>query len=231
MATGSASPRWHKWRRAWPHIRAILIFFHVAAMLTFCLPGPGRVLRKESWKAPPSQRQFKNWSARVNSIGFNTTPKSFEAWLWDVSESYAGVHRKVSRPFWRYMRRFHLYQGWALFSSPQLTPVEIHIDIHDPATGYRPIYVQRSDTHSWHRDLFDSNRMRKLVGRIGRRKTLGRYPDLVKWVARTAAREFPSADKVRIRLLRYSALPPGSDRLRDNERFTDLRILKLESYR
>jgi hypothetical protein len=44
-----------KWIRAWPHVRTLLIVYHVIAVLVMALPSPHRMTDKAAWKTPQSQ--------------------------------------------------------------------------------------------------------------------------------------------------------------------------------
>jgi hypothetical protein len=213
-----------RWRRSWPHLRAGLIFVHLAAVLVMCTPGPGRLLNRSQWKSAESQAQFAGWANRLRSIGIDTTAAGLEAWLWDRAGEYASVRRRIERPFAPYVQRLHLYQGWSLFSQPQRHPVRLHVDL-DRGDGWQPIHVQGSSEHTWRRAQLSHHRLRKLIGRVGRRKNLGSYGRLVDWLARVAAADFPDGQRLRVRLYRYRTAAPG-DRVADGT-FTDERIIDL----
>lgn len=208
----------------WPHLRAGLVLFHVAAVLVMCTPGPGRLLNREQWKSAESQAQFEAWAGRLGALGIDTTAAGLEAWLWARAGQYAGVRRQLERPFTPHVGRLHLYQGWSLFSQPQRHPVRLHIDV-DEGTGWRPIYVQGSGQHRWRAAQLRHHRLRKLIGRVARRKNLGSYPRLVDWLSRAAVRDFPAAAQLRVRLYRYRTAPPGGDLA--GGRFTDERTFDL----
>jgi hypothetical protein len=214
------------WSQAWPHLRTVLIAYHVAAVLLTCTPPPGQVIDKSRWKSPAGQAQFRKWSDRLG-----TSPEKLEAWLWARGESYAAVRRVLLRPFRGYVDGLRLDQGWALFTNPQRNPAQLEVELHTPGHGWRWLTSLRSGVFDWKREQLDNHRLRKLVGRIARRQRPHIYDRLVRWLAREAAREFPEADRLRVQLFRFHTNGPGASPRLSNGRFTDVRVFDLETYR
>lgn len=185
------------WRRAWPHIRTVLIAYHAIAILLFATPYPTRVPAR--WKS--------------------------------AARTYKSVRATLTRPFSLYVRTLYLLQGWALFTNPQRDPARVEVELHTPGEGWRTITVQRSEVFDWKREQLDNHRLRKLVGRIARRRTPRIYNRLVRWLAREAAREYPGADRMRVQLFRYHTNPPGAAPRLTDGRFTDARVFNLEDFR
>lgn len=219
----SARDRW------WPHLRTALIFFHLAAVLVYCLPPPGKVADPAYWKTEQSQSELGVWAKRIDSLGIDTSKEEFEQWLWRVTQRYVAVRRALDRPFGRYVRTMHTNQGWSLFSQPQTQPVRVVVDLQEPGAGFRRIYESRSDEHTWRRAQFDHNRIRKFVGRIGRRSTRELYWQLGNWIARMAARDFPRSGFVKVRLYRYRTAAPGGETSQGT--YTDERVIALGDFR
>ena len=186
------------WVRAWPHLRALLIAFHLAAVLVLAFtPFP------------------------------HSVPERFES----AARTYKRVREKVRKPFNGYTNALYLKQGWSLFTNPQRTPARLEVALHTPNEGWRTIAVQRSEVFDWKREQLDNHRARKLVGRIARRKSKRIYNRVVTWLAREAARDFPEADRLRVRLFRYRTGAPGEVPRLTEGRYTDTRVLSLEAYR
>lgn len=213
----------------WPHLRTALIMFHLASVLVYCLPPPSKVADPAYWKTAQTQAELEVWAKRIDSIGIDTDKASFEAWLWGMTQRYVSLRTAMERPFRPYVHYLHTNQGWSLFSQPQTNPVRVVVDIQDPETGFRRIYESRSNEYTWRRTEFDHNRIRKFVGRIGRRSTKQLYWQLGDWIARMAARDFPRAGFARVRLFRYHTAPPGGEPSQGE--YTDERVIELEQYR
>jgi hypothetical protein len=203
--------------------------FHLASVLVFCLPPPTKVADPAYWQTPQSQAELGVWARRLDSLGIDTNKEEFEAWLWRLTQRYVSLHDTASWPFRPYVHYAHTNQGWSLFSQPQTTPVRVIVEVQQPGVGFRRIYESRSSTHTWRRAEFDHNRIRKFVGRIGRRSTRQLYWQLGDWIARMAARDFPSAGFVRVQLYRYRTAAPGG-KVAEGE-YTDERLIDLGQYR
>lgn len=220
---------WTARDRWWPHLRTALIFFHLASVLVFCLPPPGKVADPAHWKTEQTQAELGVWANRVDSLGIETNREEFEQWLWGVTQRYVAVRKTLDRPFGPYVRYVHTGQGWSLFSQPQTNPLRVVVELQEPGAGFRRIYESRSNQYTWRRTEFDHNRIRKFVGRIGRRTTRELYWQLGDWIARMAARDFPRSDFVKIRQYRYHAAAPGETP--GEGTYTNERVIALEDYR
>lgn len=220
-----------RWRRWWPHLRALLILFHIAAILLMCTPPAEQVLDRNRWRSPVGQTQFETWASRLEAVGIDTTPAGLESWLWERAKTYARVRRIAGKPFDPYVRALNLHQGWALFTNPQRRPAQVVAWLHTPGRGWETIYAQRSEVFDYKREQLDNHRLRKLAGRIARRRRPRMYSRLATWLARSAARDFPEADRLRVMLFRYRTHAPGAPRRLTDGRFTDTRHFVLEQYR
>lgn len=219
-------------RRAWPHLRAALIFGHLAAVLVMCLPAPYKMASRQQWRTAQAKTELASWAARLRSAGIDTSAEELEAHLFGLTRSYLRLRSRVNRPFERYHRVAEMRQGWSMFSHPQTHPGWLHVEVREPnSADYRPVYVQRSRRHTWRRDQFEHNRLRKLIGRISRRPPgHPSYRQLADWIARKAAMDFPRASHVRVRMFRARTYKPGRGTPPPGK-FTDQRIYSLERLR
>lgn len=218
-------------KRAWPHVRAVLIFLHVAAIFVMCLPAPYKMANKRSWKTAQARAEVAGWAKRLSSVGVNMTPEEFEEQMYGITLSYLKLRTRVNKPFRRYHRISELRQGWAMFTYPQTHPGWLHVDLLKPGGKYQPIYIQHSDEHEWRRTQFDNNRLRKLLGRVARRHHgHPAYIALSNWIARQAAKDFPDASHVRVRHFRQRTLKPGRGKPPPGK-FVGQRIYPLDRYR
>ena len=91
---------------------------------------------------------------------------------------------------------------------------------------WRTIYRSRSKEHDYLGGQLDHNRMRKLVARCGRDGRL--FDHVARWIAREAARDFPNALALRVRLERFDSLPPEGVRAGLLPSYQTQRSLELE---
>jgi len=211
VSSASTGPRTKTW---WPHVRAALVLLHVFAVVVLALPRPGAVTNRRAYRSENAQTEFRQWSARLNGLGFVTSPPELERDVYATALRYASVHRSVTTPMQRYADVAGTRQGWSMFASPQRHPGEVHVDIRTGA-NWITITRPRSEEHAWLRSKLDHNRIRKLQGRFARTFYPRRYRAFARWLAREATRDFPDAVEVRVRLVRYHSLP--ADRVRAGE--------------
>jgi hypothetical protein len=50
-----------RWIRSWPTLRAVLVGYHVLAVLVLSFPAPPSNMRREAWDNPTVQREFQLW--------------------------------------------------------------------------------------------------------------------------------------------------------------------------
>lgn len=195
----------------WPHLRALFIAFHVAAVVALSLPTPRVMLDSRGWESENTRIELVRWSERLRQLGIDTTPEGFGQAVRRLAERYLGVHAVITAPFAQYSRVTGTIQGWAMFAAPQKYPAELHIDVLEGQT-WRPIYRPHSAEHDFWGERFRHNRMRKQLGRFARTFHAGTYDRLAQYVAREAARAYPQARAIRVRLWRYATLAPEAVR-------------------
>jgi hypothetical protein len=78
----------------------------------------------------------------------------------------------------------------------------------DRGSGWEPLYVARSDDHTWRRSLLDHDRSRAAIFRYSWKHYTVHRRAFVDWVAREVAAEDPSARQVRISWMRYRTPSP-----------------------
>lgn len=226
--------------RCWPELRALLIGLHLLAVVLLSLPAPDRLGDRASWKAPGAQQEFRSWAERLARLGWHTTPEAFEAALWRLTRGYLAWRERATAGFATYADLVGAQQGWRMFSNPQTRPARLEVALAEAGPGgcarplaFRPIYVARSERHRWRHIQLDHNRVRKLTGRVGRSERRAAYEELVAWLGRQAARDFPRGCALRVRRLVFTSLPPAQVRAGEtpavevaDERLVDLRRLR-----
>ena len=204
----------HRWRAraslAWPQIRAALILFHFAAVVVTCLPPAHKMLKKDRWHGAKVEAKFAAWAERLGKVGIETSPTGLHKWVRARTETYGRLRDFVGGWFQPYTDPLYLHQGWSLFSKPQRRPVLIQIDLRRGSEEWEPIYETRSSTLDWRARMFDNNRLRKLVGRIGRRQNRHLFTALSSWIARLVALEFDDVSDIRVRVIRFRTAKPGT---------------------
>lgn len=201
-------------------------------MIVLSLPRPAALRRESSWRSGHVQREIRAWSRQLSALGIDTDPSRLEQTLRRGTDRYVAVHESISFPFAAYAMLTGSRQGWQMFASPQRFPAEVHVDVWRDSQ-WQPIYRPHSE-YDWNHEQLLHNRFRKFQGRFARRFIARHYNDFCEWIARGVARDFPKAERVRIRLYTYELQTPPAiargDRARPSE-YRHARQFDLESLR
>ncbi len=200
------------WRR---YLVYGFVTLHVVAISLMAFPAPAGVMDKEDWSNPLAQEEFAAWSARLHGLGLDIGPGDLERWLWDAAERYMDVREKALAPFRPYYKLCGTGQGWRMFVGPNLFPTRLSIEVHE-AGRWHPVYMERDPEHTWLGARLDHEHWRTAIFTMAffqHYKELGQFAH---WVARRAARDFPRADEVRVRL--YKSRTPMPEEVRADRR-------------
>lgn len=200
-------------RKAWPHVRVVLIGLHALAVVALTLPTPHSVANRQDWQNPNMQADLQQWTDRLGWLGYDSK-EELENDLWRLAQSYLQFRKVIIKPFQIYSKYSGTRQGWRMFANPRVRSAELHIDIHVDGR-WIPVYRPESSEYDFWDTKFRHNRFRKLLGRIGNKKHINTYRFLARFLAGRAAHAFPDADHIRCRLYRYPILPPERVRAGD----------------
>jgi hypothetical protein len=215
------------WSRAWPHVRAALVLLHALAITLLALPAPEGAMDRAAWQQPTVQQELKNWADGLNSVGFNVSPQELEDRLWKLADGYMSLRDTATSPFDRYYEYCGTYQGWRMFSGPQMYPARLHIDIEERGQ-WRPVFVERDPQHRWLASELDSYRFRAFRFRLANMSGFeSEYQLFARWVAVRASRDFPDADRVRVSLFRYTLRTPAEVRAGEAEQGEFEQVIEL----
>jgi hypothetical protein len=174
--------------RYWPHVRAVLVALHLLAVVILSIPSSAALTNRRGWESSNAKAEFRNWATRLQRVGWDVTPEQFESKLWAVNVAIGKWRDRVAWPFGHYARLTGARQGWQMFATPQKVPAELHVDVLVDGQ-WQPL-------------------VRQQLGRFARTFYPDRYEAVARWFATAAARDFPEATGVRVRLWRYASLPP-----------------------
>ena len=196
------------WRRSWPQIRAALIAAHVASIVVLSVPGKGMLTNPRAWDTPNARAELAAWSDRLGRMGIATSPEALGADVLRIGTAVGTWRDRIAWPFSHYAQLTGARQGWQMFLRPQQHPAELHVDVL--VDGQWQALVRPWDPEStWRARQRAHNRVRKLLGRFARTFYPSRYDSVARWFARHAARDFPAATDVRVRLWRYRSPSPA----------------------
>lgn len=198
-----------RWIQRWPAVRAVLVAYHVLAVILVAFPSPPGNLSRGAWDNPTIQNEFRLFAERLRAVGVHKTPKELDADLYALAKKYLSVRDKVTAPFAPYATYAGVRQSWRMFVGPQRYPVRIEVNIRDkPGGEWRKVYESRAPEDAWLHATFEKYRMRRVVYATAWDNPR-QFKQLCDWIAARAARDFPQAVEVMIRHLRYRTPTPA----------------------
>ena len=191
----------------WPHVRAALVSLHLLAIVIMATPSLGGAMSRKAWQQETVQSEFSAWSGRLNGLGFDTTPAGLEDWAWGVATKWTEIRKSLNEPLSPYHEYVGVRQRWRMFAAPHRVPARLEIEMQKGGQWHK-VYVQGSDRYNWRSHQLAHERMRAAIFKYQwpqNRKTLG-Y--LHEWIAARAEEDYPDADAVRMRFVRYRTPSP-----------------------
>lgn len=203
---GDSAPTWAG-RQWWPHVRAALVAAHIGAVVVLALPdiaGPGS--NKTAWKNPTVQSEISAWADRLGM------PKEdLEQTAWTVATTWTIWMSQLRAPIEPYSRYAGVRQKWRMFVAPHRYPATLHVDVYEQG-AWRPVYLSRSDEHTWNARALDHTRMRSMQFRYAWPQYKRHYRRFARWVARAAFEDFSEASRVRVRWYGFKTPTPAEVR-------------------
>jgi hypothetical protein len=195
-------------RAVFRHVRAALVAWHVAAIVTAAIPGPSVGVGGAIWRQPSVQAELAAWSARLG-----TTPARLQAWLVPAATEAFRVRHAVRRPFAPYLAWTGTEQTWQLFSAPDRVPMRFQIAARrGEFAPWETLFEERAAGATWHASYFDHARVRRAVFWYGWLSFAAPEGSHCAWVARQVFRERPDVQVVRCRY--YRAPTPSAAQVR-----------------
>lgn len=183
------------------HLRAVLVLLHVLAVFVMAFPAPVGAMNKKYWRTADTQALFESYAGALQSVGLDLSSQALEAWLWDAGTAYLAVRNDVVEPFRPYLSATGSLQSWRMFGTVNRRPAWLVVEVGSD-DAWRPVYMMRSDEHSWMREQLDQERMRALVNSYSWLSHKSSYDQFSVWLARRAAVDFPDASHMQIRMER-----------------------------
>lgn len=219
---------------------AYLLLAYAVLCLAMALPSGSRLTNRAVWNSPLNQASFSAWAKGLSQVGIRVTPQQLQDHAWRVTRSYVAVQSLLLAPFWMLAPQLGFNQGWPMFSNPQTVPARLWVEL-DSGAGFEPLYVTGSAEHTWQRRFFEHHRIRKVVGRLNRDEVHADYEALGRWLARRAARQYPDARQLRLRLYTWRTQPATQAAAesvassvefgRPGGKFTRAKVFSLSEYR
>ena len=219
--------------RAWfPHLRAVLVALHILAIAALSTPDLGAALNRKAWKAPTVQDEMKAWAERFSGLGADISPAELEERVWSVATSWAELRDSMLIPFQPYADFAGTRQRWRMFAAPNRVPARLRIAVEIEGQ-WRTVYEARSEEYTWQRRRLGTERVRVTIHRASWAHHNRDHTRLSDWIADEAARDFPTATRVRVSFIRARTPTPAQTRAGEapSEKEERVRLRVLEGRR
>lgn len=193
-----------------PHWQGILIALHLVAITVGSLPVlvDERGLTEETFQDPLVQAEFKIWAERLN-----VDPEDFGDGVWNAASGLLHTQRALQAPFEPYYEIAGTRQRWRMFPGALENPSRLRIDVLEEG-DWRTVY--RLGSHDpgeqWLAKWFDRDRFRAALNLYAWDVYPEAYEEFVTWLAKVAADDFPTAERIRVGYEVVSALSPEEAR-------------------
>jgi hypothetical protein len=189
-------------------VRAVLITVVIASQLVEAAPIPHEVTR-DHLNSPVGKEQLGWWSAKLGSVGFETTPTDLGSRLQTVTRSLSGAHKKILAPQEWLEKWIGFGQGWALFADPDTYPTRLSIRVRR-GRSWELVFQNLDPEHAWSDPILRFRRIRGCYDAGSyRSRPSGPYRRFTTWVSNRLFAEDPTIEEVEVSTLRTHTTLPG----------------------
>lgn len=220
-------------RRAWPHLRALLILVHLVAISLAALPRVSApALTKSARQSPAARAEIAAWTERLASWGVEVEPEVLEQRSLELLEGWLELRTTLNSPFRPYIATFGLRQPWMLFPGADRFPAQLVIELEREGS-WETVQTLYPTSGPWKARLARNTRVHGVVYSASWPVHRSHYDELGRWLAREAARDFPEATRLRLSIERGHMRSPEQVRegFVPEVRTHQARTFELESYR
>jgi hypothetical protein len=201
---GRETPPW------WLQLRAALVSLHLTAILLLAFPAPPDFAANRSlWKDARAQVELAAWAERLDHLGIHTSAGELEDTLFTTTCAYLDIRNRLVRPFRAYYTYCGTYQCWQMFAGPDRAPTRLTMDIEERGQ-WQTVLVERDPNYPWLDSWLSHHRMRPALFNLANNPA--GFQTFAGWLAEQAVRDFPKAERVRVRYVKR--LTPTPEDLR-----------------
>jgi hypothetical protein len=195
-----------------------LITFHVVAITMMAMPSPPPgMMSEQDRQAPIAQEEFAAWAEFFSSLGISVTAKELQDRLWHLANGYLSIRTAVLTPFQWYYTACGTRQGWRMFVAPSREPTRLFIDVQE-AGQWRAVFGEGLRDLAWRGGQLNQEHMRTalitlVVFEHDFHEDLEQF---ARWLAARARRDFPRAQRLRLRI--HKQPTPTPEQVREGRR-------------
>jgi hypothetical protein len=153
------------------------------------------------------QANFRDWSATAQGLGIDLDPKDIEELSFTWGNRVLGVREQTLAPFRPYYKYAGTVQRWQMFGYLNRSPGRIEVATCTKPnkrlcarTDWQWRFIMGSDDADWMRSRMEQERIRAIVSSFAWKKRKGHFNAVGRWLATQAARDFPDAKILRVRM-------------------------------
>jgi hypothetical protein len=193
-------------KKAWPHLRAALVLFHLTAIVVLAFPAPVGGLDRSAWKVATVQRDLEAWAHTLH-----VSEPAFEDFLYAATTRFMAVRNVAVKPFNPYVDWTGCEQPWRMFVGPVRYPSRLQVQVRHqgaPPDAWETLFEERSPEHRWRESIFAPDRLRSQIARWSWPQFAWAYDAGCAWIARMAFDDDPGVTDVRCRFFRRQSPTP-----------------------
>ncbi len=142
----------------WKHARAAFVTFHLVAIGLSALPNAGEGLNRKAWQDPTVRDEFARWAGYLH-----TDVDALQDKAYVVAKAAADARNAALVPFRPYLHWSGTNQSWKMFVAAHKYPTRMQIQSRREGGEWETVFEEGSDTATWNRAAFATERMRASI--------------------------------------------------------------------
>lgn len=197
--------------RTGPRLRALLVLFHVVAIVSVACPAPVRVGSVNQWNRPSVKTEIRNWRARLEAVGIHMSENELRDFGRAKAQQWTDLRTSLLRPFLLYVKKIGAPQGWYMFTAPDRNPQRLSIDLIKEGGVKEPIFtlgrsVSRPDIVT--SDFLGEHRVRRVLFQTAWADKASTFDDVCAWIGRRALAREPTLKELECSQIEFQVEHP-----------------------
>ena len=185
--------------KAWAHLRALFILFHVVAVAAVACPAPTKGTPSKIWQRESVQAEVRGWAERLQRLGVAVTPAELTTFGHEASVTWTRIRTPLVAPFVTYNRYSGVGQGWYMFTAPDRYPAAFELEVRRGGR-YSTLFLLGRADNEWRTSMLLDHRLRRAFFQVAWADGGARFRSFCESLATRAFVDFADADLVRCRL-------------------------------
>ncbi len=185
--------------RTGPRLRALLVLFHVLAIVSVSCPAPVRVGSVKQWDRPSIKTELSNWRGRLASLGIHMSENELRDFGRAKAQQWTDLRTATLRPFMVYVKKIGAPQGWYMFTAPDRNPQRLAVELIKEGGAHEPVFtlgrsVARPDIVT--AGFLGEHRVRRVLFQTAWADKTSTFQDVCAWIGRRALAHEPTLQEI-----------------------------------